>query len=200
MQKILLIALLVVACSLSQATAVVTISLEGGIVYQQDGTTAVADGRMVYAVALPSGDFFPISTAGWVSGDNLILGNFWLTDFDFLGEDGGFSTILVFNLSGGIASGQQFGFLWFPTLTDQSSNPSAGTPYGFYTQPSYIIPSDGDTASFSFETVSIGGSIPDALGAASLQVVPEPSSAALIGIGAACLYLLRRRAKAPSRS
>lgn len=188
-------AMLILLVFAAMAKAEVTISFDGGILYESNGTTPVSPGRLVYAVALPSGQFFPITPLGWVSGDNLLIGNYWLTDFDVLGEDGGFSTVLIFDLAGGVSSGQQFGFVWFPTFENQNTNPAAGSPYGFYTEPGYVIPSDSGVAGFSFETESIGGPIPNSFGTAALQVVPEPSSAALLMLGGAVFVWSRTRGK-----
>jgi hypothetical protein len=180
--------------ALRPAHSAVLINLTGAQVFNSDGTTPVSDGRLMYAVALPTGSFTEVTTSGWTAGDNIQLGSLWLTDDNV--ELGGFSSSLNFDLSGGVLAGQQFGILWFTSLSSQAGNPSFGSSYGFYTSPTWLIPADGNFDSFAFETVSVGGSIPNSAGAASLVVIPEPGTWALIIVALTALIAFRRRIEA----
>jgi len=172
-------------------TADVVVAIEGGLVYDNNGVP-LANGTLMYMIVAPDNNFAPLQPGEFVSGTNIFVGS-WQTDDNV--AVGGFSALLNFNLTGGLATGQPFGMIWFPNRSDTSlPGPMGGEAYGFYTHTDWILPPDGHTVSFGFETVSVGGSIPDAVGFANLTVIPEPSTAVLLlaGLG---LALTRRGAR-----
>ena len=190
------IASLLTAAGLAlNAHSAATISITGGQLFDAL-ENPVANGSLVYFISLSSsGTFSPLQPESWVSGDNIQIGNFITTDFDVLEAPGGFSVQNSFDLGGGVTTGDQWGMVWFPSLTDQTTTPTAGMAYGFYSQPDWLIGSDGATLSYEFETVSVGGPLPNSSGVASLNVVPEPSTYALMALGGLALFFIARRRK-----
>jgi hypothetical protein len=191
-----LLTLLIATGLATSANSAVTINLEGAELFDSL-TNPMADGSLVYAISLgSSGTFSSLQPGSWVSGDNIQIGNFWTTNSDVTGDPGGFSAAVIFDLTGGVSTGQQFGMVWFPTLTNQTVAPTGGLSYGFYSQPDWLIPGDGAVIGTGFETVSVGGPIPNSAGVASLNVVPEPSTYALMALGGLVMFYMIRRRKA----
>lgn len=192
--KYLLLASTSIFTGVGSLQAAVVINLTGAQVFESNGVTPVADSRLMYAIALPSSTFELITTSGWTSGDNIQIGLLWLTDNNV--EIGGFSAALNFSLTGGVQAGQRFGMVWFPTISTQTGTPAGGLSYGFYSAPTWLIPADGNTENFAFETVSVGGTIPNSLGAANQSVVPEPTTWALLAGTLTTVMIFRRRRQA----
>ncbi|MBE7497901.1 MAG: PEP-CTERM sorting domain-containing protein [Verrucomicrobiaceae bacterium] len=87
-------------------------------------------------------------------------------------------------LSGGVTAGDQFALIWFDTTTA-----NVGDKYGFYTDPSFVIPNDGNTVNFNSTVLG-----PDPVRLASNTFgVPEPSRVAFFALGLLGFLARRRR-------
>ena len=89
------------------------------------------------------------------------------------------------------SAGKSFALVWFST---NSSN--AGDRYGFFTDASFIMPTDGQTVAFGTPFVGNDPTRSATSTFASLVVVPEPSRMLLAGFGALGLMMRRRRSAA----
>ena len=100
---------------------------------------------------------------------------------------GGITNIASLALTNGISSGDAFAILWFET-----NSGSDGAKYGFFTDPSFTIPADGNTTPFT--TPFVGA---DPTRSANLTfggtAAPEPSRTVLAFFGLAMVGLRRRR-------
>lgn len=99
-----------------------------------------------------------------------------------------------------VAAGMRFGIVWMvnQTLADDIARPGW---YGFFTDwqgvygmRPWILPPD-PTAFLDFDmtTESQGGTVPNEMGYAMHQIIPEPSTALLVGAGLLGLAAIRRR-------
>lgn len=177
----------------SQAS--VNINLGVGELYGTSTSTIFPDGGLVQLIVSTGDASFSIPTAGsFVSGDDIVLGNFDLQS-GVSGAPGALSTALSINYSGSLAAGESLLVRWFPTLTLGSvgAGPAAGTIFGQYRTDSAIdgsstgwfLPADGQTVALNFLTLAVGGSSPESLGLSSSMVtaVPEPATyAAILGL------------------
>ena len=112
----------------------------------------------------------------------------------------------VINLSGGVASGQEFLVVGFSSLNSGASQPGLGTSGFFYRESSWILPSAGSLVDVFAETTGYGGDLPEATftsgagaaGGGGFTTVPEPSTYALLAMGGLALggYVIRRRRRA----
>jgi len=176
--------------------ATVTLNFEGGTLFGDNTSSPLAAGRLVVAVTTANNDFSGPVSGGFVSGGDTVLGS-WFIDSGFAGP-GTYSASLNLALGGGIATGQKVAIYWFTDISSIGSAPTNGTKYGMYRESSWLVPADSSLASYSLETVSLGGSVANSLTVANLTVsaVPEPSTcAALFGATALGFCALRRRRK-----
>ena len=129
------------------------------------------------------------------------------TGMGFTGNGGSVN----FNLTGGVAAGQNMELVWFPTISTLGSVvPSNVSQVGFYTNPTantvsggntgFVVPADGTNKSlFYFDNTVPGASASGVttanLSATAVAAAPEPSRAllALIGVGLT-LFIRRRKA------
>jgi hypothetical protein len=138
---------------------------------------------------LNAGDFF--------AGDDLIL---WRDDLSANATPGLYlEPTSAFALAGSWNAGDPVAIIWFESLTLANTSAALGDEYGFYTTTSPLDGSDPWTTPGSglrdlvFFTADAGGSNPSAAGNASLLVVPEPSTYALLGAGLMGMWAFRRR-------
>lgn len=212
MKKLTFLLSAALAATSINAHASVALNLFGGTLSDSFGN-AIGDGGLIVLVASTTDSIFsgpaPTSslTAGsFFSGDDVILATF---DTSFLntGLAGGYASMSNLNYSGNLTSGDLLQLYWFPTLTLSSTTVGEGISYGAYrtdsiasgSDISWVLPSDGQTATLNFLTVSAGGSISDSLGQATLTTVPEPATTvALLGGVAGVFVMLRRRQRRPA--
>jgi hypothetical protein len=112
--------------------------------------------------------------------------------------------------AGDFGPGDNLYLVWFPLISVAGSVVGYGIDYGVYGGAAATVSTDstmawvGPADGFAYELFSLTTgpatdfSLPPSVGAdsslqATLTTVPEPSSALLLGLGAAGLYLLRRR-------
>ena len=110
---------------------------------------------------------------------------------------------ISFNLTGGVSTGQELLLVVYSGLTTNSASPGLSQPGFFFRDATYVIPSAGSAIDLFSETADIGGPLPadqftsgtGAAGGAGFTTVPEPSTYALLAMGAAALggYVIRRR-------
>jgi len=123
------------------------------------------------------------------NGDLLIL-NLIDSSFNLLesvNEINGAGAGTIVDLTGDAASGDEFAVYWFPGLSagGGSTTKSAGDRFGFTRASDWVLGPDGGSVNTS--AVASAG---DATGI----VAPEPTSTALLGLGALGFALRRRRA------
>ncbi len=183
------------------ANASVTLSSTFGILYgDSSATDPLADGSLIQLIASTSGSSFSSPTAAsFVSGDDQIVSSFSF-DSSTTGFPGAMLDTIIFDLTGGLATGNPLLLRWFPTLTTSSIAPGAGTLYGEFRTDEFIddsiawfIPADSSTSNLNLLTGAVGGSLPESAGAASfVTAVPEPSTTAAIFAGFALLAMVWR--------
>jgi hypothetical protein len=110
---------------------------------------------------------------------------------------------LTFNGTYGVgniaATGEKFGIIWLPEQTIENTTLAAGYAgifsdgVGTYSA-AWVLPADGANLGYDMTTVSELGGVPDADGLASIMIVPEPSSLALVVVGLlGAVGMIRRR-------
>lgn len=205
--------------------ATITFSVGMGNVTDMNGTKIATDALFQLIDLGADGAFNPISEGSWVSGDDSLI-NVPFTNadgwagtaaFDLvngIGNPGEFSRQFTLTLGAAVFPGQKIGIRWFPTLKAADyavSSVSAGLPYGEFTRQTsplyggtaWVIPAAGSLVTFdpmvtgSYDAVN--GHDPNASGAASSVVVPEPEAAMLLIVGLVPLVQSRRLSKAAAR-
>ena len=192
-------------------------------VFSQSATLAFSLGNM-YSGTNTNTALFPVNGlvnvlvltngASWSSFGSLNtlfknLTNSWVpagaARVSFQGADGlgSYGGAPVVSLTGGVATGQEFLVVGYSSLTTASSQPGNNTDGFFYREASWVLPSAGSAVNFFAETVDYGGLLPEntftsgagAAGGNGFTTVPEPSTYALLAMGAAALggYVIRRR-------
>ncbi len=153
--------------------------------------------------------FFTTNTSSFAPANAFLLGKFSANDGQ--GGAGSFQGAVVYNYgTNNLAGNQPLLLVGYPTLTTSSTSPGLGTPgFWFYTTNAvdgiaWLTPS-ANSASVDLNALTpeyFGTSAPDILtsGAAATSgtgftTVPEPSTYALLAMGAAALggYVIRRR-------
>lgn len=182
--KIKALILAAFAALLGSASATVTLTFNtGGFLGESGQTTGITWGVVVDN----GGDGFDSYLAGFTLANNVTLSG---SDDDFLflspgltlgAAGGGFLT----NVAGVTdAQNRAFGIIWFDSSLQAGEAATSENTYGFYTQANFVMPAPGSAVSFQ-------GTLTNTPTNATLQFVPEPSTALLGMFGA--LGLLRRR-------
>ena len=214
-----LIALLL-SLSIIESKAAISFNVQADLLQDAAGNPMSANGLVLFIVSTSDLTFGPIvegadrSAAGsplgpgsddYVAFRSTTLGS---------GLDGVFDRATGnLNLANipGWNPGDPLAIVWFPTIVNASSSLlSAGTPYGFYTDPigkdtsrPWITPADPSSAvGLLFYTTNSSGNLgnppgtnPAITGRPSQSVlpVPEPTTFGLFGLGIAGLMARRRR-------
>jgi hypothetical protein len=97
-----------------------------------------------------------------------------------------------------LSAGEKFGIIWLPEQTLADTTLEAGHAgifsdgAGTYST-AWVLPPDGNVASFDMTTVSEYGNVPNADGLATITIVPEPSSISLVVLGMLAVVGFARR-------
>lgn len=205
MKKLLVISLACLSLMAAEANALVSIYLdardllEGGM-----GTPKVPQVTLVLLVVDTSED--GISTANLPTGIPLTLGasigdDLIVARFDCsVGDLGYISATTEFSLGGSVVQGKPLGIIWLPGNTIGDSTLLATTlgKYGSYDGiphlfgDDWLIPADGNLVHLVLDTS--GDPDPEYFGYATHNVIPEPSTITLMGVGIfGLLGMMRRR-------
>jgi hypothetical protein len=159
--------------------ATVSINLSAGTLADDHGVPMPLSGLVILVASTSDANFIPPTPTSFVSGDDIELARWDLSNFQTPGAiiDG----INGLILSGTWGAGDPLAIYWFPSLTTGAAVPGNGTHYGFYhggngsdgSEP-WFTPGDGGSISLLFLTQDQGGSNPDAAGYASFIVSSPP--------------------------
>lgn len=193
MKKLVLLSAALACLTVTEIRAgTIHIDFSLGILATQDGTP-VSDGSLVQIIAAPTTSTFADPTAtdflGGSSSEYLVYSGAF--DSTTVGVPGAETLSLNIDLATYPISGDALLVRWYPSLITSSSAPGSLTHYGQFGYPNnpssldltntWVAPSAGGSASFSFQTSSAGGSYSDSIGYASnVTPVPEPSSSAIV--------------------
>ena len=197
---------------IGSAQATISINGDFGILKTANGAAVVPQGGLLQLIATPSGSIsnFSAPTAGsFVSGDNIIVASFSMNyNSGVTGETTNLLTNITLQNTGASSptmfdAGDPLLLRWYPTLTTASTAPGAGATYGqFRTDTAgdggnaWITPANGtNNYAITLITVSDGGMQANTAGYANSVVVPEPSTAAISGVGAFALLGLALRSR-----
>lgn len=191
-------ALLLLALLVTRAHAAFTFNIIGGVVSDASGTPlSASSGVLALVASTTNGDsFFTEHIAGASLSANSFLGGDDLVVATFSAIDGGFfsfsESLSYESFSSQLTASDRVALYWFPTLS-AGDTILQGTSYGLFTDFTWSMPADGGTVTYSFTTESVGGSLPDSAGFATLTAVPEPATTVALLGGAAGLFVLGRR-------
>ncbi len=188
--------------NLANASGAVTNGMKWGIVVDTSGNGFANSGSSYdfYAGGVNSAGFF--SANGGTSDDYFIPGTVTV-DASSLGlQEGDLSTVpgngsivddLIFNPAyssvTGLGIGDSFALIWF-----SSSTSAAGDKYGFFANPSFTMPSEGNPTSYG---TPFAGTDPVRTASNTFQnptLAPEPSRVMFLALGGLGLLMRRRRA------
>lgn len=212
MKKSTLTLVLAALCLAGSAAQAVTINLNVGFLYENNGTTALPVGSTLVLLADTANNGFgnlSLSTGSFAPAVDDIVLDRWGLD-GILAGDGTTQRPVSFNLDGfggpaGLSGGDALMLVWYQTpYSALATGPGAGVFYGAYRTDSVLDGSDiawntpagnGDTVSLNLFTQNTGaGSVPDSATRAQFQtIVPEPSTGMLVLGGLAFVGMLRRR-------
>jgi len=167
------------------ARASITIQLGADTLKDVAGNPMPTSGLVVLVASTLDSQFGSPTATSFVSGDDIEVARFDLSSTEIPGlvED-----LAILTLSGDWGAGDPLAIFWYPTLTIDAVSPGAGTPYGFYRDPTpsgeqgtgldgsdpWFTPADGATLwNLLFLTSDAGGaSTPPGAGNASF-VIPS---------------------------
>ena len=225
MKKLLTVATVAAVLTAQAGFASVAINFGLGNMYSSTNeTTAFPLGGRINLLALESGTWtglgdlnalFSGLTNSFTPAGVTLVGSIANDDSGGPGNTGG---VFNYSYSGAFGAGDELMLVAYPNLTLASLNPGQGTTGFFFrttlitdgSDIAYIAPADGGTYTLSAYTVAFGGSFPNGQftsGAGSqaansagitgggFTTIPEPSTYALLAMGAAALggYVIRRR-------
>ena len=167
-----------------------TNGMRWGIVVDTDNTGFLADGY----------DPISLNSNGFINASGTPTTNYYYTNPSATltntvgttsagaepGGDGAITTIGPLDFIATVGAGDKFAIIWF------DGTPGAGTHYGLFTNPAFVLPSDGNTTPY---TAVFAGA--DPVKQANLTftggVIPEPSRMMLLGFGLVGFFFRRRR-------
>jgi len=199
----------ILAVSLLSLRAFATISIDVGAADLRDnnGVLMPTNGLVLLVADTLSNGFVVAdnllgasiaSASSFLKDDDWII---WRAELDSgFGEGYLLQTAGNLILTNGWGVGDPIALYWFPTLTLTDTTVPAGIWHGWYTTnvaidtttpPGWFTPGDGAAITLNLVTESQGGSSPNSMGYAN-YFVPEPSALALVGMGLAAMWLMRR--------
>jgi hypothetical protein len=200
--RILIFAALALASWTSQA---LTIQVDADLLKDANGAAMSTNGLVVLVASTTDSTFSGPTSGAFATGDDIVVAKFNLASSGAPGVLIDVAPSLSF--SGNWNPGDPLAIYWFPTLTTNSTAPTAGTPYGTYTTTSpldgsdpWVTPQSSANIDLRFITTdsdSVNGHLPGsnsaASGLASLVVggsAPAPNLAIqLLGGGAVDVHL-----------
>lgn len=176
--------------NLGNAAGVATNGMRWGIIVDTSGN-GFSSTYSAYASGVASAGFF--SSDGVATDDYYIPGTLTVNGSVFAGADNGTTPgdgsildDLAVNYLNGVSQNDRFALIWFNDNTSET-----GSQYGFFTDASFILPSDtGATAGY---TTPFAGTDPVRAASNTFQAVPEPNRLIVLGFGVFGLILRRRR-------
>ncbi|MBK1792471.1 PEP-CTERM sorting domain-containing protein [Persicirhabdus sediminis] len=187
------------------AQASITITWGFGSLRDSSGNVVPEGATVVMFVdtggGLPSADDLSgaVLTTGQTVGGSEILDIFATSDAV---DPGGVEETRTYTLDGNIASGADIGIYWFLDGVSSGDTLTGGESYGSFTSSdvgvfgdwNMTVPNDGSAVNILYYDTSLGGGVSESDFWASNNVaVPEPSSLALIGLGAIGFIIRRRK-------
>jgi hypothetical protein len=118
-----------------------TIQVDADLLKDSNGAPMPTNGLVILVASTTDATFSGPSTGSFVSGDDIVVAKFNLASSGAPGVLIDVAPSLSF--TGNWNPGDPLAIYWFPTLTTNSTGPSAGTPYGMYTT---TTPLDGSDA------------------------------------------------------
>jgi len=217
--KKLSLSVLAVLAAIQLTNASVTINIGMGEMFANGSTLGgyFPLGGRINFLALESGSWsnqtttFSNLTSSFVPTGSVLLGSVYNDNSGGFGLTGG---QISFSYSGNLNAGDEIIAVAYPTLTISSTSPGNNTK-GFYFRTSSVIdgsdiawvaPSDGSNVALYAYTINQGGTLSNstftagsgAAGGGGFTTVPEPSTYALLAVGAVGLFLSFRRRKVQS--
>jgi hypothetical protein len=196
------------------ALATVTINFEVDSVYNSAGalTPSTSLGMLI---ADTTGDGFGqifensnISTGSFIGSNDLVI---YRGDFN-VGDAGDppvpisgiWTAAIVATLADSFNSGDRLAFVWFPTLTINTTTATAASSYGLLTDSRWVTPADASNVTYQIITTPSQGiftpgenalEIADAMARAMFTVgaIPEPSTFGLLAGAAGLAFASSRR-------
>jgi len=121
--------------------ATITIQVDADLLKDSSGNAMPTNGLVVLVASTTDSTFNPPTAGSFVSGDDIVLAKF---DLRSSGANGVLIDVASsLTLTGNWTPGDPLAIYWFPTLTTNSTAPTAGIAYGFYTT---TTPLDGSDA------------------------------------------------------
>jgi len=200
--RILIFAALALASWTSQA---LTITVDADLLKDANGVAMSTNGLVILVASTTDGTFNGPTSGAFATGDDIVIAKFNLLSSGAPGVLIDVAPSLSF--SGNWNPGDPLAIYWFPTLTTNSSAPTAGAPYGMYTTTTpldgsdpWVTPQTSANINLRFITTDsdsvnghLPGSNPATAGLASLVVggsAPAPSLAIqLLGGGTVDVHL-----------
>jgi hypothetical protein len=185
-----------IASNFANAAGAVTDGMNWGIVVDTGSTAGVFSQGSYTPFDISTAGF--LSTASGVTDDYYVPASATTTDSSTFSEvggtPGGHGTITQINNapyggSTGISVNQKFGLIWFSTNTALT----VGNKYGFFTDSTLTIPSDGGVA--ADRSAAFAGVDPTRFADLSIVAVPEPSMLGLMCVGVLGLGFRRLRSR-----
>jgi hypothetical protein len=206
MKKLIVIAVALVSLTAMRANAAITINMDA-IDVLDDLSVLAPQGTVGLMIVDKLGDGIgngpelaggSIAVGAFFAGaDNEIVGN--ITIAGSSAQDGYLAFASSFTIPGGVSGASRFAVVWLPYQALDQTTLQAGW-YGWYSDAAgthdaaWVVPSDGSTINYNMTTVSQGGTVPNASGVASHEIIPEPSTVTLVGLGLLGMVgLIRRR-------